>query len=412
MKILWLSNKVLSEQDSGSTGTWLDAMAPGLIRSGEVELGNIALGSVGKTRRQDFGKIHQWIVPSAAKPHRDGLPSNRFVTEILNAAAEFSPDLIHIWGTEGFWGLLTARKLIEEPALLEMQGLIGAIAPVFHGGLSFREQLACIGPKEILRGTSIFQARQRFEAWSVFEKEIIAGHRFISAHSDWMKAQVKATNNHANIFRNECALRDPFYERAAWTFSGDPVVFCSAAYPLPFKGLHTAIRAIAILRDRFPNIRLRITGPHQRPGIRQEGYIAWLNREIRRLKLESQVSWLGVLSATQLADELIKCSAFVLPTFIESYSVALAEAMMIGVPSAVSYTGGTAFLGKDEESVLFFSLGDEVMCAYQLERILVDPSLAKRLLYGAREAALKRNNRTRIVENQIDIYRQVKNSCA
>ena len=103
MKILWLSNKVISDHDSGATGTWLDASAHDLILSGEVELGNIALGSVGRTSKQDFGQIYQWIVPSAAKPGKNGLPSNRFIAEIINAVEEFSPDLIHIWGTEGFW---------------------------------------------------------------------------------------------------------------------------------------------------------------------------------------------------------------------------------------------------------------------------------------------------------------------
>jgi glycosyltransferase involved in cell wall biosynthesis len=407
MQILWLSNKVLSEQDNSATGTWLDAMAQGLVRSGEVELGNIAQGSVERTTRQDYGPIRQWIVPSSAKLGRDGLPSLKTVDAIIKATEEFSPDLIHVWGTEGFWGLLTARKLVRRLALLEMQGLKGAIAQVFHGGLSSREQLACVGPKELLLQSSIFQGRRRFEAWGVFEKEIISGHRFISAHSEWMKAQVKAINHSARICRTNCALRDSFYKGTPWSFSGAPLIFCSAAYPSPFKGLHVAIRSVAILRDHLPNIHLRIAGPHQRPGIRRDGYIAWINREIRRLRLESQVSWLGSLSAPQLTDELTRCSVFVLPTFVESYGVALAEAMVVGVPSVVSFTGGTSFLAKDEDSALFFPPGDEVMCAYQLERLLRDRALAERLSLRAREIALVRNDREQIVRNQVEIYRQV-----
>lgn len=407
MKILWLSNRVLSEQDSGGTGTWLDAMSQGLIRSGEVELGNIAQGSVEKTTRQNHGPIQQWIVPSSAKLGRDGLPSPKTVAAIVKAAEEFSPDLLHAWGTEGFWGLLTARKLLRSPALLEMQGLKGAISRVFDGGLSFREQLACIGLKEILRQTSIFQDRKRFEKWGKIEKEIISGHRFISIHSDWMVSQVKAINSGAKIFRNDPALRASFYERAPWTFSGAPVVLCSAAYPSPFKGLHVAVRAVAILKRRFPSVELRIAGPHQRPGIRREGYIAWINREVHRSGIASNVHWLGAISAMQLVIELQNCSALVLPTFVESYCLALAEAMMVGVPSAVSFTGGTSFLAKDGDTALFFPPGDEAMCAYQLERLLTDRGLAKRLSRRAREVALVRNDRERIVRNQIEIYRQV-----
>lgn len=425
IKILWLSNKVLSKQDTGTSGTWLDAMARGLICSSKIELGNITEGRVRQITRQDFGQVKQWIVRSSSYIFNyDGLPARETVAEIIRAVDEFSPDLIHVWGTESFWGLLTARKLINNPTLLEMQGLKGPISQVYNGGLSFWEQLACIGPKEILRQTSIFQLKKRFEKWGKFEKEIIAGHHFISIHSEWMVSQVKAINNSASIFRTDRALRyyfnengtifrsmpilrKDFYEKPPWIFSGSPTIFCSAPYPSPFKGLHIAIRSIVILKRRFPNIQLRIAGPHQLPGFRRDGYIAWINREIRRLGIESNVKWLGPLSAAQIVEELMKCSAFVLPTFIESYGVALAEAMILGVPTAVSYTGGTSYLARDEESALFFPPGDSSMCAHQLERLLTDNSLVERLSNQARVDASVRNDSAKIIQKQIEIYHQV-----
>ena len=77
MKILWLSNKVLSLQDRGGTGTWLDAMAQGLNGTGSVQLGNISTGNVSKVIRQDCGAISQWVVPVATKLGHTGLPSKK-----------------------------------------------------------------------------------------------------------------------------------------------------------------------------------------------------------------------------------------------------------------------------------------------------------------------------------------------
>jgi len=153
IRVLWLSNKVQSSPDGNkSTGTWLTAAAQGLVDSGKVELGNIAVGDVPCAQRQDYGSIQQWIVPSGRRARsRDGMPSRRITAEILRSVEQFSPDLVHVWGTELFWGLLTARGLIRRPALLELQGLKGAIARVYNGGLTLREQFACIGPKELLR---------------------------------------------------------------------------------------------------------------------------------------------------------------------------------------------------------------------------------------------------------------------
>ena len=64
-------------------------------------------------------------------------------------------------------------------------------------------------------------------------------------------------------------------------------------------------------------------------------------------------------------------------------------------------------LGKDEDSCLFFPPGDEAMCAYQLERVLTDPELALRLSRESRKIATVRNDRQRIVQRQLEIYRQV-----
>lgn len=408
MRIIWLSNKVQSDRDRGGTGSWLDAMAQGLIQSGEVELGNIAQGGVAKVTRQDCGEICQWIVPSVAKPRRrGGLPKGRFITEIVKAVEDFSPDLVQVWGTEGFWGLLTARELIRQTAILEIQGLKGAIARVFYGGLNFREQLACIGLKEILRQSTIFQGRKQFQDWGIREEEIISGHRFIITQSAWLEAQVKAINSRCQLFHNEFPLMEEFHMAEPWQPQAVAVILCSASYPSAFKGLHVAIRTVAILKNRFPNIQLRIAGVNQKHGIRQDGYVAWLNREAKRLGVETNLFWLGHIPTIDLVCELQKCSVFILPTFVEGYCLALAEAMMLGVPTVVSFTGGTSFLAKDENSALFFPAGDEAMGAYQLERLLTDRFLAKRLSCRAREVALVRNDRERIIKRQLEIYRQV-----
>lgn len=407
MKILWLCNKVLSEQDSGTTGTWLDAMAQALARSGEVELGNIAQGKVARCTRQDCGTIRQWVIP--ARPvGRDGLPPKSVIADVTKSVDEFAPDLVHIWGTESYWGLLTARGVIRVPALLEMQGLKGAIARVFAGGLTWAEQLHCIGPKEIIKQSTISQGRMRFARWGRFEQEIIRGHRWITTQSEWIRAWVKSINPDCQLFHNDLALNSAFYADS-WRLpvTDQKIIFCSAAYPVPYKGLHVAIRAIAVLKRRLPNVKLHIAGAHQRQGLRQEGYVAWLNRQVKELGVQDEVVWLGALTASQIVEQMRQASAMVLPTFIENCSTAMQESMMFGIPLVVSYVGGLPSLARDEESVLFFPAGDEVMCAYQLERLLMDRALAERIGKRAREIALVRNDPERIVRNQIEIYRQV-----
>lgn len=408
MKILWLSNKVQSSQDRGSTGTWLDAMAQALIQSDQVQLANVTMGSVRQITRQDVGTITQWIIPAKAQTHlRNGLPPTSIVKDICRVVEEFAPDVIHIWGTETFWGLLPARGLIQRPVLLEMQGIKSAIARVYHGDLTWREQMACIGLKEVVRGNTIAQGRSRFTAWAHFEGEIVARQRFITVQSSWLEAQIRAVNTECRIFYNDFALRAPFYMAAPWQPTGQSAIFSSASYPSPFKGIHMAVRTLAILKRRFPGIQLRIAGALQRPGLRQEGYMAWVNREAQRLDVDGNVQWLGALSADKIVSEMQQCAAVFLPTFIEGYSLALAEAMVMRAPAAVAYVGGAAQLARDEETALYFSPGDVEMAAYQVGRLLEDQEFAERLGRQARKVALERNNPERIIQNQLGIYRAV-----
>lgn len=406
MRVLWLSNKVQTNEASTGSGTWLESMAKGLVQAGEVELGNIAHGPVRKLTRKDSGEISQWVVP-LAKLGKDGLPGKTILAAIIKGAEEFEPDLVHIWGTENFWGLLTARGYLRKPASLEMQGFKMVYARTYSGGLSLREQLSCIGPKEILRGATIFQERRRFKIWGNFEKEIIRKAPNVTVQSSWMRAWVQGLNPACRIFESSLPLRDSFCNSPPWEPQKNPVLFTSAAYPAPYKGLHVAVRAVALLRHGFPGIRLRIAGAHQRPGIRQSGYISWLNREARRLSVESNLTWLGPLNGDELVREMHSSAAFVLPTFIENCCTSMQEAMMVGIPVVASYCGGLPSIGKDEESALFFPPGDEAMCAYQIRRLLTDHTLAELISQRARKTAIARNNTSLIVQRQIDIYRQI-----
>ncbi|MGD9731524.1 MAG: glycosyltransferase family 4 protein [Desulfamplus sp.] len=410
MKIIWLSNKLLLGKDCGNTGTWLDSMAHELTKSNMIQLGNISTGKVDKITRQDCGQVQQWIIPNITKLNNNGLPSEKIISDIINVIESFSPDLVHVWGTENFWGLLTARKCIRRVALLEIQGLKYAIANVFHGGLTAKEQLSCIGLKEIVKKSMIWQGRRRFAKWGRFEKEIISQHQYITVQSRWANAQVKSVNPVCTVLENALLLREAFYSALPWHYTGKHQIFCSAAYSSPFKGLHVAIRAVAILKNKFPQIKLNIAGAHQKKGLRQDGYIAWLNKEIKRLGIDLNVNWIGPLNAPQIVSELQASSAMVLPSFIENSSNAMQEAMILGVPVVATYTGGLSSTGKDEISALFFPLDDEAMCAHQLDRVITDQELATRLSEQSRKIAMVRNDRERIVKTQFAIYNDILNS--
>lgn len=407
MKVLWLSNKSLFDTRLGETGTWLDALSGILTSRGKIDLRNFCFGDVDVVTKYEREWLSEWVFPKPKliKNLSNFDPQSR--SHLKVAINEFSPDLIHIWGTETLWGQFAKDCQFDSPVLLEMQGLKGAISKVYEGGLSWYDAISCIGLKELLRKNTIFNLKQKYKDWGVIEKNVITANQFIAVQSRWTESQVKAFNKEAVIYYSDRTLRPEFYGTKIWENTSKKIIFCSCAYSSPFKGLHIAVRALSILQKSYPDIELRIAGAHQRDGIRRDGYISWVCKEISRLGLDSNVRWLGPLSASDLVEELVVSSAFVLPSFIESYCLALAESMILGVPSVVGYSGGASWLAKDEETALFFPPGDEEMCAFQIDRVLSDSSLSLQLSDAARKVALKRHDLDSLVERQIKTYQDV-----
>ena len=415
MKVLWLSNCPLIESKITGTGTWIQPMAEGLLATESLKLAVIAFADVPKFTRQDYREVPQWLVPVRARLGRDGLPTASLVEEIVKACEWFKPDLVHVWGVEFYWGLLTARGYIRVPALLEMQGMKKACAKLFTADLTVKELFQCIGIKEVLKRKSMISYKNDFARWGRFEEQILRGHPFIDVQSEWMSAQVRAIQPQAQQFFVDLALRQPFYTARPWSDFKDERaaqgtswnIFFSSSGPAPYKGFHVALRTLAELKREFPQARLRVAGVFQRKGLRQEGYVRWLNHLCRELKVTESVDWLGPLDADQMIHELQLCAVNVVCSFVESYCLALAEPMYLGVPCVTSFSGGPSWIAEDGKTALFFPPGDAVMCAYQIGCIFRQQELRHRLSAHARAAGLKRHDHESIVRRQVQIYQQI-----
>jgi glycosyltransferase involved in cell wall biosynthesis len=414
MKIFWFTNVPFTNGSIASTGTWIEAMGNALVKLGKVEILCISQAKVRCIEKHDYGVIKQWLVPYE-KLGRDGLPCNQTIRGIQQLVEKEKPDLIHVWGTENYWGLLTARGIVNGPAILDMQGIVSECARVFYGGLTFAERLSCIGPLEIMRpAKSIFLGRRLFERMSVFEKEIIRGHRFISIQSEWVKSHVLAENPQCTIFKKDLVLRKEFTNSPVWkpatkTAKLAPVIFFSSAGSAPYKGFHVLIRAMNILKRKYPHIILKIAGDHLKNGVRRSGYIRWIQRLLKDYRIVDNVRWLGPLDASGILMELHDSSLVVIPSFVESYSLAFAEAMYIGIPVVASNTAALPELGLDEVSALYFQAGNSEDCAGKISRIITEEGLCERLSNSSRELSIRRNNTKFLLDQQTDIYKTVLN---
>jgi len=410
--ILWLCNRPLEETQDRRDGTWFTAMARALVESGKIRIAIVSQAKVKGITRRDFGDINQWVVPYESLD-RNGLPSGRTVDGIKQVANKINPDLIHVWGTENYWGLLTARGLLKAPSILEIQGLKYLCADVYYGGLSLIELIRHMGPLEILRpGSSLIFGKLRFKRWGKLEKEMILLHKNISTQSDWVRMHIKSLHPDCVLFETGIMLRKEFYSAKPWSPQGScdldaPSVFASSSGAVAYKGLHVLMKAIAILKKKYPRIVLNIAGDIMKEGIRKNCYTRWLRAESIKLGMLDNIHFLGPLDANGIIQQFYRSAVVVIPSFIETYSLALAEAMFLGVPAVVSNAGAMPELASDNKSALFFPIGDASACALQIERILSGQDLAEGLSQNAREVGLSRNNRRSVLKRQMEIYNDI-----
>lgn len=157
----------------------------------------------------------------------------------------------------------------------------------------------------------------------------------------------------------------------------------------PRKGHELLLRALAAISD-VP-WRLTCAGSLER----DRDTVARVHGLIRQFGFGDRVSLVGDLDASALAVEYDRADVFVLPTLLEGYGMAVAEALARGLPVVSTATGAIAELveasaepdGRMRAAAgLVVPPGDLDRFGNALRSVIADAALRERLAAGARAA--------------------------
>jgi glycosyltransferase involved in cell wall biosynthesis len=136
-----------------------------------------------------------------------------------------------------------------------------------------------------------------------------------------------------------------------------------------YKGLDTLLRAMALARDRGREQSLRVVGDGR--------YLPEMESLAHRLGIADRVVFLGMLSRSQLTQEMAAAQLFVLPSRTEGLPRVLLEAMAVGTPCVATAVGGIPELLPAEA----LTRPDAPAALAELvERVLGSPELRRRLV--------------------------------
>lgn len=412
IRILWTSNIDLpaAAPQLGLTptpfGGWLTLMTSRLARLPGFE---IAVAMRSESRR--FQKVEVEGITYFALPQQ----KDRFdvaQADVDRVLSEFTPDILHVEGAE----MRHARRFLNTwtgPRLLSMQGVLNGIRPYQLGHLPLAKMLVPSRPTHSLVALALL-----VNYWINFaprlksEREAMRMSHHLMGRTLWDRAQAKALSPDARYHHCSRILRDEFY-KAKWNADGFEClsIFMGNA-SVPIKGAHIAVRALAQLLSDFPKATLYIAGqdprklPWRSPK-RHVGYPVYLLDLIRRLGVEENVRFTGVLNAQQMADRMARSHVCLMASIIENSPNTLGEAMLLGVPTVSAYAGGAPSMARDEVEALFYRPDDPAMLAFQVRRIFEDPELADRLSKAARAQALQTHDPDNNLADLIAAYETI-----
>ena len=234
------------------------------------------------------------------------------------------------WRTQTPWKLRFKKWLVRR-----IFSLASAILVSSSGGVEYLKSLGVSGDRIFLVPTAV--------------------------DNDWWTEQA------AKVDRNGA--------RAAWKIPAEGTVALFCAKLQRWKGPMDLLEAFA--RANVPKSYLAFAGD----GPERSN----LERRATELGLADRVRFLGFVNQSKLPSAYCAADLFVLPSLFEPFGLVVNEAMLCGLPVAVSDRVGAKFdLVRPDENGYVFPAGDVEALAAILRQILPDPEKRARMGAAAR----------------------------
>lgn len=405
---MWFTNTLVLDKGQGDlsnlrhSGGWMLALCQALReRRPEIELAIVTTHQRPSMERYASGGIDCFLVPM--RSNNSERQQAAALKDCARIVEEWEPDVIHVHGTERFFGLLSARRLVSRPAVISIQGLMQPYAEWYHffGDRSLMEiiKMHRIITVPMMRG--LIWDYHRFKKAARREQEIILCNRDFMGRTLWDRSHLYSINPRARYHHAEEAIRLPFWQ-ARWDISRcqtHRIIYVNPNQPR--KGAETLFKAADILKWKYSNLEVALIGEISS----RSGYGRYVKEEIG--KRNGYVREMGPLNAEEMAKELTRSHVFVSPSFIENSPNGICEAQLVGVPVVSSYTGGVPSLVKDRYSGMFFPTGDSPQLAATVGQIFEDDSLAVSLSQNAHATASERHDIEKLIGRLVCVYSDV-----
>jgi glycosyltransferase involved in cell wall biosynthesis len=151
-----------------------------------------------------------------------------------------------------------------------------------------------------------------------------------------------------------------------------------------FKGVHTAMESLGLLRRRLPQLDVRLTLVGDRS---DQSYVGEMERLTKDLELTASIRIEPPVPEDALFELFQRHDVLLFPSLFEPFALTLILALEAGIPTVASTAGGTVDLVRDHVSGLLVPPNDPVRLSDAVHELAVRPELRVALSAGGVEAA-------------------------
>ncbi len=394
MRILWLSGNpsLYTEPKGYNGGGWISSLQQAIKNSryaSGLTLG-IAFLWTDSFKDEKDDCVYYGIKNKRSLNYKKKEASVK--DEISKVISDFTPDVIHVFGTETILGVVTEITAI--PVVIHIQGMLNAYREAWMPqGLSWSKYLSW-HPMEYLYKKLLDRNCDR-------ELDMYHNCRHFMGRTVWDKGIVELLSPKAEYHYCSEMLRpviynsDRIWQRREHSKKRIISIISSPVY----KGGDVILRVAKLLK-KYADFDF-------------EWIVYGMSNLIDMQKLtgvaakDVSVYTMGIISANQLVDEMINADIYVHPSYIENSPNTVCEAQVLGIPVIATHVGGVETLIHNNVDGLVVPGNDVYTMAIQIKKVIMNSELAIHLGKNGRMEALPRHNPKIIVDDLVSCYRKM-----
>lgn len=209
-------------------------------------------------------------------------------------------------------------------------------------------------------------------------------------------------NKEAHVVRTGLDIEQfPYRERI--TPQNKKIRLLATGIFLTHRRFEDGIEAVHILKEKGYDATLSIIGNPEA----DKGYYQKIKNKIKELGLEHSVFLCGVVTEEELLASYYEHDMFIFPNHLQSWGLAVFEAMATGMPVIVSKSAGASEVLTDRENALLIDPKNPEQIADAVLAIIDNPDIYRRLSKNGRAFVEQGISWEKYTDHMEDIFRKV-----